>query len=127
MFGIPLGILAVIQMAYNYIRYDDIFQFGQVYQLGACAYVYNYFSIWKLLKALVAVIMSPPKFTPGVFPFFSENLSMDGIDQNMVSLCGKEVGLVFLPVLFIFVFAPRIMKKSRMLQIKNKLLVYAWA
>jgi hypothetical protein len=86
---IPLAVYAIILMAYNYMRFDSVFEFGGKYQLSIIE-MYNWeVPLKELFSSIMKFIYYPPKYLSG-FPYFS-------IDYVIVRaiLYEQVIGLLF--------------------------------
>ena len=70
---LPYVIVGVSLMAYNYIRFGNIFEFGANYQISVTDFRYFGFNINRVIIGIITFLCSPIKFCLD-FPFvFSEN------------------------------------------------------
>ncbi|MDR2425900.1 MAG: hypothetical protein LBD46_01740 [Endomicrobium sp.] len=68
----PIIIYAIILMAYNYLRFNSIFEFGGKYQLSVIE-IYNWkISLKETFSSIMKFIYYPPVYLSG-FPYFSIN------------------------------------------------------
>lgn len=109
-FLVPLLLCAAFQMHYNYARYGSILEFGQRWQVGSCARLYDDFSLIKIIKELTLVFATPPKFTPNTFPFLGLQNSSSGIGWNTWHISGKILGILYIPLFYIMLFQRRYIK-----------------
>jgi len=71
-YAIPIAVIALIQMAYNYARFDNIFEFGARYQLTIYDMnVLMSFSIPRLIKGVIIYLFKSPTINLDDFPFIS--------------------------------------------------------
>lgn len=110
-FAFPLGVCAVFQMGYNYLRFDNIFEFGYQYQIGANIQMFNYFSLLKIFKSMVTYLFNAPIVDTGKFPFIVMTFGTTGTGMNTYSVVDKSVGLFFVPILYILCFKREIFQR----------------
>ncbi len=111
---VPLGIFAIFQMILNYIRFDSIFEFGAKYQLTA----YNMntcisFTFGKIYAGLVEYIFKTPTINPLNFPFVFPNADMSNISINEICYENVLVGLIAIPILYIYFLKGNIINKIK--------------
>lgn len=123
---VPLGIIALGQMTYNYLRFDNPLDFGIQYSLTINDFTHAEFH-WKyVLINMYAYLFNMPHFTPRKFTYLASSAERFGINgytffddagKNLVS-----VGIIYraLPM-FAYLFSgkalQRIEKKKRVLPI----------
>lgn len=116
---IPLGIFAIIQMIFNYLRFDNILEFGAKYQLTSFNMIYCMsFTFGKIFAGIFEYIFRTPQINPLVFPFVFINTDTSLVSMNEVCYENRLVGLIAIPILFVYLFANNILKNE-----KNKELV----
>lgn len=112
---VPLGVLALVQMTYNYLRFDNPLDFGIQYSLTINDFTHAEFH-WKfVLINMWAYLFNMPHFSPTEFPYIAssvERFALNGymyIDDANVNLV--SVGLIFraLPVIS-YLFAGKALK-----------------
>ena len=74
---VPLGIFAVFQMILNYLRFDNIFEFGAKYQLTS----FNMISCMqitfgKVFAGIMEYLFRTPNINPLNFPFVFINIDL---------------------------------------------------
>jgi hypothetical protein len=102
LFFIPLSILGIIQMYFNYIRFDSIFDFGALRQLTvADMNVQTGFSIIAIIKGFSRFLFTLPHIEIFKFPFintYDNNYYYMGFNEyeyeNSVS------GIFFIPIIW---------------------------
>lgn len=72
---IPYLVIGLIMMYMNYMRFDNIFEFGQAYQLTLIDSSYYDFSIVSILNGIYSYILKPPLLTLR-FPYILNNLNI---------------------------------------------------
>ena len=102
---VPLGIFAILQMIYNFIRFDNVLEFGARYQLTS--FDMNYcmsFTFGKIYQGLLLYIFKLPIIDPFHIPFvyLSSNTSL--VNMNEICYENKLIGLIAIPILWIFLF-----------------------
>lgn len=123
---VPLGIIALGQMTYNYLRFDNPLDFGIQYSLTINDFTHAEFH-WKyVLINMYAYLFNMPHFTPRKFTYLASSAERFGINgytffddagKNLVS-----VGIIYraLPI-FAYLFSgkalKRVEKKKRVLPI----------
>jgi len=116
---LPIIILGILQMIYNYIRFDNILEFGQSYQLT----VYDnrilmQLSLPRILKGLVVNIFTMPIVNLKKFPFIFMMDNVQEITTDFGSITFNAypgvVGLLGVPILWILLF------KNKFLDNKDK-------
>lgn len=123
---VPLGIIALGQMTYNYLRFDYPLDFGIQYSLTINDFTHAEFH-WKyVLINMYAYLFNMPHFTPRKFTYLASSAERFGINgytffddagKNLVS-----VGIIYraLPM-FAYLFSgkalQRVEKKKRVLPI----------
>lgn len=110
-FIIPLGCCALFQMWYNYARFDNVFEFGNQYQVGANIQMFNYFSILKIFKGLMGYLFTLPLVDVGNFPFITLQNGVEKIGMNTYSIVDACIGLVAIPVIYILCFKKRMVQE----------------
>lgn len=121
---VPLGIIALGQMTYNYLRFDNPLDFGIQYSLTINDFTHAEFH-WKyVLINMYAYLFNMPHFTPRKFTYLASSAERFGINgytffddagKNLVS-----VGIIYraLPI-FAYLFSgkalKRVEKKKRIL------------
>lgn len=72
---IPFIITGIITMYLNYIRFDNVFEFGITYQLGILDNSYPKFNIQTIFNGIYTYLFRIPIFDT-VFPYVFNNVSM---------------------------------------------------
>lgn len=112
--AVPLGIFAVFQMIYNYVRFDNIFEFGAKYQLTSFNMTYCMsFTFGKIFAGFFEYIFRTPQINPLVFPFVFINTTTSLVSMNEVCYENRLVGLIAIPILFVYLFANNILKTEK--------------
>lgn len=116
---IPLGIFAVFQMILNYLRFDNIFEFGAKYQLTS----FNMtscmsFTFGKIFAGFMEYLFRIPNINPLRFPFVFINTDTSLVSINEVCYENRLVGLIAIPILWIYLFINNIFKKTENSEIK---------
>lgn len=110
---VPLGAFAIFQMILNYVRFDSIFDFGAMYQLtglnlSSCMQV----TFGKIYAGLVEYLFRLPTINPLKFPFVFANVDTSLIAINEICYENRLVGLVALPILWVYLFKGHILKET---------------
>lgn len=110
---IPLGILAIFQMIFNYVRFDNLFEFGARYQLtGFNMNTCMSFTFGKAIQGVGEYLLKTPTINPFTFPFVFINTSTLSTTLNELCYENRLIGLVAIPVFWIYLFANNILSKS---------------
>ncbi len=121
---VPLGVIALGQMVYNYLRFDNPLDFGIQYSLTINDFINSEFH-WKyVLINMYAYLLNMPYFTPKTFTHLASSVERFGLNGYMfIDDAGKNlisVGIIYraLPI-FSYLFAgkalKRVEKKKRIL------------
>ena len=86
-FAIPVTLCGLAVAAYNYTRFDNPFEFGTRYLLGADAYRNFHMSAGNLARGLYYLLIWPPDLVPE-FPFVRLTLRHPGVALNHVLVSG---------------------------------------
>lgn len=110
---VPLGIFAIFQMILNYLRFDNIFEFGAKYQLTS----FNMISCMgmtfgKAFAGIMEYIFKTPIINPLKFPFVFINKDTALVTMNEVCYENRLVGLVAIAILWIYLFKKNILKNE---------------
>ncbi len=117
--AVPLGILAVFQMILNYLRFDSILEFGAKYQLTG--FNMNYcmnITFGKIYAGILEYLLKLPSIRPFEFPFIFVNTTTSLTSVNEVCYENRLVGLISIPILWIFLFRGNILRKSKNKELK---------
>lgn len=127
--GIPVAILAIFQMIYNYIRFDNIFEFGARYQLTAFNMTsYMAISFSRALIGIVLYTFKAPTIQPFTFPYIYMGIEGTSTGMNEFYYENRTIGLAFIALLWVFLYKKQICKESKELKwIVNISLVSALA
>lgn len=123
---VPLGVIALGQMVYNYLRFDNPLDFGIQYSLTINDFTHSEFH-WKyVLINMYAYLLNMPHFTPKTFTHLASSAERFGLNGYMFfDDAGKNlisVGIIYraLPM-FAYLFSgkalQRVEKKRRVLPI----------
>ena len=121
---VPLGVIALGQMVYNYLRFDNPLDFGIQYSLTINDFTHSEFH-WKyVLINMYAYLFNMPYFTPKTFTHLASSAERFGLNGYMFfDDAGKNlisVGIIYraLPI-FAYLFSgkalKRVEKKKRIL------------
>lgn len=113
---VPLGVIAIGQMAYNYLRFDNPLDFGIQYSLTINDFINSEFH-WKyVLINMYAYLLNMPYFTPKTFTHLASSVERFGLNGYMfIDDAGKNlisVGIIYraLPI-FSYLFAGKALKR----------------
>ena len=113
-FLVPLVLLAIFQMFLNYIRFDNIFEFGARYQLTG--FNMNYcmsVTIGKIFLGLIEYFFRLPTIKPLHFPFVFINTDTALTTINEVCYENRLIGLAAIPITYSWIFKNNIEKKEK--------------
>ena len=115
--GIPLGMLAIFQMYLNYIRFDNILEFGAKFQLTSF-YMLSCMSITfgKIIGGILEYTFRAPVVNPLKFPFVFVNRDTSLVSMNEVCYENRLVGLIGIAILLIYLFKNYILKDEKELK-----------
>lgn len=110
---IPLILFGIFQMILNYIRFDNILEFGAKYQLTSfnminCMKI----SFGKIIAGFLEYIFRIPEINPMKFPFVFINTNTSLVSINEVLYEHRLYGLIGIPILWIFLFKNSVIKKG---------------
>ncbi|MBR3696722.1 MAG: hypothetical protein IKM97_00380 [Clostridia bacterium] len=119
----PLGILAISQMILNYVRFDNIFEFGARYQLtdfnmNTCMSI----TFGKIIQGIGEYIFKIPNVKIFTFPFVFINTEILATSLNELCYENRLVGLLGVPVFWIYIFMKDIISKSKNKEL-NRLII----
>lgn len=118
LYFLPCVIIGLLQMWYNYMRYESIFEFGARYQLtGFNLYNYMHFSFSKTLRGLKAYLFQLPKIDIYHFPYIFMIINPNNSLYSEFLYEWYILGLASFPV-FIYSFFLTF-KKEKDLVLKN--------
>lgn len=111
---IPLGLLAIFQMILNYIRFNNILEFGAKYQLtgfnmSACMSI----TFGKIYAGILEYIFKTPTIKPLEFPFVFINTNTNVLAINEICYENRLYGLIALPILYAFFLKKFIIKNTQ--------------
>ena len=102
---IPLGIFAIFQMYLNYIRFDNVLEFGAKYQLTGFNMNYCMFiTFGKIYAGVVEYMLKTPIINPLKFPFVFINTDTAVTSINEVCYENRLIGLIGIPILYSYLF-----------------------
>ena len=85
---VPLGIFAIFQMIFNYLRFDNIFEFGAKYQLTGFNMQYCMgFTFGKVFTGIMEYLFKMPVIRPLTFPFIFPNTDVQLMAFNELNIC----------------------------------------
>lgn len=120
----PLGVLAIVQMTYNYLRFDNPLDFGIQYSLTINDFTHSEFH-WKyVLINMYAYLFNMPHFTPSEFPFLASSVErfdlngymfIDDAQKNLISVGIIWRALPMFSYLFVGKALKHVEKKKRLI------------
>lgn len=113
--AVPLGILAIFQMILNYVRFDNIFEFGAQYQLSGLNVTKSMgFSLGKAYAIIAEYLFRIPTINPLVFPFVLPNNNTAFTAINEVCYENKLIGLISIPILWAYILTRNVKKDKEL-------------
>lgn len=113
-FGIsiaPLVILGILQMAYNYMRFDSFFDFGIKYSLTINDFTHAEYHTVFAAMSFVNYLLPPPEIS-ATYPFINTAFINLPIHGYYFSDVGNTSGLLFLaPITFAYLWTFKVLKK----------------
>ena len=93
--ALPLAILGICQMAYNYARFGSPFDFGIQYSLTINDFTHSEFHINFMLLGLFYYLIAPPMLK-GTYPYITNDFSQFGINGYYYRCPETAAGIIFL-------------------------------
>jgi len=109
-FVVPIIIIAIAQMYYNYIRFDNVFEFGQFYNLTINNTADQKMDLGRAIEGTIAYLVNPSEFTMQ-FPFIEPKKPIVMNGNNIYA--ETVLGLIWFSYLWIFFFSRKIIKTSK--------------
>lgn len=111
---IPLSLFGLFQMYLNYIRFDNILEFGAKYQLTnfnmtTCIS----FTFGKIYAGIMEYIFRTVSINPTTFPFVFVNENISFTSMNEICYENILVGLISIPILYILLLKSNILQKNK--------------
>lgn len=117
---LPLGGFAIFQMIFNYLRFDNILEFGAKYQLTSFNMIYCMsITFGKIFGGIVEYIFKLPSINPLVFPFVFINTDTSLVSMNEVCYENRLIGLIAIPILWGYIFSRNILETSKNKSLSN--------
>ncbi len=113
-FILPIIIMAIFQMWYNYIRFENVFEFGQFYQITINDTSSLEMDPGIAIDGVFSFLFNPPLISRH-FPFFDYN-EANVRNGNEIFTMGT-FGLIWHPFLLIMLTATQRIKKNKKLNI----------
>ncbi len=92
---LPIGLLGILQMWYNYARFGSPFDFGIQYSLTINDFVNNQFHLLFVIIGVFNYLFAMPSITPD-YPYIKTPFSKFGVDGYYFSDIGNTSGIIFL-------------------------------
>ena len=107
----PMVILGIVQMVYNYVRFDSVFDFGIGYSLTINDFTrVTYHTIYVLIL-IYNYLLAPVKIS-AEYPIISADFSNLSVNGYFFKDTGNTPGLLFVALpLFAYLFAGKALKK----------------
>lgn len=111
-FVMPITLMAIFQMLWNYVRFDSAFCFGDKYQLTTFNMKnLTYISPLKMMKGICQYLFTLPVFEFGQFPFiFIRDYNWVNFDFNVIMYDYTVLGIFVIPISWVY-FMYRSIKK----------------
>lgn len=108
---LPLAVLGLFQMYYNYARFGSVFEFGIKYSLTINDFTRTEFHLHNMLIGVYNFLLAPPAFIPD-YPFISAPFSFLGINSYYFKDEGTISGIIFLALpVFGYLLGGRALKR----------------
>lgn len=97
-FALPYIIFGIVQMAYNYVRFKNPFDFGIDHSLTMTDFQGMSMSLGTVMVSIVNFLFVIPKFDD-IFPFIHDNFTFLGINGFYFKATNNAIGLlaIFIP------------------------------
>ena len=107
-------------MFLNYIRFDSILEFGAKYQLTSINVTTHIgITFGKIYAGLMEYIFKTPFINPLKFPFVFMNTNTSILYINEICYAQKVIGLISIPILYIYFIKGNIIKKTNNKELKS--------
>jgi hypothetical protein len=108
---LPMGLLGAVQMAYNWVRFGSVLEFGIQYSLTINDFTRVQFHLIYVLILLYNYLLAPVRFT-AAYPFIGASFSRLDVNGYLFKDNGNTPGLLFLALPMVFyLFAGRAIKQ----------------
>ncbi|MCI8411652.1 MAG: hypothetical protein HFJ40_04330 [Clostridia bacterium] len=114
-FAVPIIIIALAQMYYNYIRFDNVLEFGQFYNLTINNTADQKMDLGRSIEGTIAYLFNPPNFRP-TFPFIT--LINPNITNGNIIYNENLLGIVWFTYFGVFILSKKIIKLSETNKVK---------
>lgn len=112
---VPLGIFAIFQMIFNYLRFDNIFEFGAKYQLTGFNMQYCMgFTFGKVFAGIMEYLFKMPVIRPLTFPFIFPNTDVQLMAFNELCYENRLVGLLAIPIIYGYLLKKDVVKNKEL-------------
>jgi uncharacterized integral membrane protein len=114
-FIIPLSLMGIIQMWFNYVRFDSIFEFGALYQLTvADMRVHTGISLPILMKGIMKFLFTLPSISLFEFPFINTYDTMYySMGLNEYEYENSVAGILIIPIIWLIFLKGKIKKEDK--------------
>ena len=119
-FSAPIIIIALAQMYYNYIRFDNIFEFGQFYNLTINNTKDQTMDLGRAIEGTLAYLLNPPSYRP-TFPFV-ELINPNVINGNVI-YNEPVLGIIWFAYFWVFILSKKIIRLDESKKLKWILIV----
>lgn len=111
---VPLVIFAIFQMILNYVRFDNILEFGAKYQLTGFNMQYcMMITFGKFLVGIFEYIFKLPIIRPFKFPFIFVNTDTALTTINEVCYENRLIGLAGIPIMYAYLMKSNFVEKTK--------------
>ena len=109
-FALPYIIFGIVQMAYNYARFKNPFDFGIDHSLTMTDFQRMSMSLGTVMVSIVNFLFVIPKFDD-IFPFIHDNFTFLGINGFYFKATNNAIGLftIFVPA-WAYLYTPKAAK-----------------
>ncbi len=112
-FAMPIIVIAILQMTYNYVRFGNVFEFGQFYQLTINDPAQQKMDIGMSISGIVAYLFNMPNIVDS-YPYI---LPVDAQVKNGTIIYTEKIfGLICYPFLWVIVMGRSLLKKEKILK-----------
>ncbi len=122
--AVPLGALAIFQMALNYKRFDNIFEFGAKYQLTGLNMLYSMnFTFGRTYCGIIEYLLRMPVVKPLTFPFIFANTDTQLVAINELCYEARLVSILAIPVIYGYLLKKHVVKNKELKWFINIILI----
>ena len=112
--AVPLGFFAIFQMIFNYIRFDNILEFGAKYQLTGLNMLYSMnFTFGRMYAGVIEYLFRMPVVKPLTFPFIFANTDTQLVATNELCYEARLVSILSIPVIYGYLLKRHVTKNHK--------------